>query len=257
MTTVPRRANVTLIRKELMDEYGFDYDSANDVLYYTAEHWRTNGHRASEWKVPDSEGFVTVRYHELSRFTLEDHRENSSGKSLPIRPDRGYNRGSKGLPDRKRQDERKGTHMPPAARGRRSATRPAPAPEPEPEQNGDFDYQRYLDKDLTPTMQDYVTWYEDNVAALEDVPVDKLVASAVYLYGHFQKSDFNISQREARRNARVPREPEPEPEPAKPAGRGRPRGRAAAPEPEPEPAPAPARRGRARGGSRAGAEAPY
>jgi hypothetical protein len=147
--------------------------------------------------------------------------------------------------------------MPPAARGRRSATRSAPPPEPEPEQNGEFDYQRYLDKDLSPTMADYVTWYEENVAALEDVPVDKLLTSGVYLYGHFQKSDFNIQQREARRAARAPA-PEPEPEPVKPAGRGRPRGRAAAaPEPEPEPAPAPARRGRGRTAARAGAEAPY
>jgi hypothetical protein len=257
LTTIPRRANVTLIRQELMDKYGYTYDAANDVLYYTADHWRTNGHKASEWKVPDSEGFITVRYHELSRFTVEDHREISP-KTLDGRRRIGYNRGSKGLPDHISQEQRRDKHMPPAARGRRSASRPAPAPEPEPEQNGEVDFQRYLDKDLTPTMQDYVEWFEDNVATLEDVPLDKLLTLGIYTYSYFQKSDFNIQRREARRASRAPA-PEPEPEPAKPAGRGRPRGRAAAPapEPEPEPAPAPARRGRGRAAARAGAEAPY
>jgi len=151
--------------------------------------------------------------------------------------------------------------MPPAARGRRSATRPAIEPEPEvASQNGEVDFQRYIDKDFSPTMTDFITWFEDNVGSLDELPVDKILILGIQTYGHFQKSDFNISQREARRNARAASrpEPEPEPEPAKPAGRGRPRGRAAAaPEPEPEPAPAPARRGRGRAAARAGAEAPY
>jgi hypothetical protein len=255
MTTIPRRANVTLIRQELMDEYGFTYDAANDVLFYTADHWRTNGHKASEWKIPNADGFITVRYHELSRFTVEDHREFPV-KPLDGRRRIGYNRGSKGLPDRNhRQGDRKGNHMPPATRGRRSTTRPAPAPEPEPEQNGEVDFQRYLDKDLSPTMADFVTWFEDNVASLDDVPVDRILTLGAGLYGHFQRSEFNVERREARRAARTPA-PEPEPEPAKPAGRGRPRRAAAAPEPEPEPAPAPARRGRGRS-KPSTAEAPY
>jgi hypothetical protein len=101
-------------------------------------------------------------------------------------------------------------------------------------------------------MTDYVTWFEDNVASLDDIPVDKILTLGSSLYGHFQKSEFNVSRREARRAAR---EPDPEPEPVKPAGRGRPR-RTAAPEPEPEPAPAPARRGRGRS-KPSTAEAPY
>jgi hypothetical protein len=255
MTTIPRRANVTLIRQELMDEYGFTYDAANDVLFYTADHWRTNGHKASEWKTPDSDGYITVRYHELSRFTIEDYREFPV-KPLDGRRRIGYNRGSKGLPDRNhRQDDRKGTHMPPTTRGRRSTTRPAPAPEPEPEQNGEVDFQRYIDKDLSPTMQDFVTWFEDNVASLDDLPVDKILTVGINTYAHFQKSDFNVQRREERRAARQAAQPEPEPEPAKPSGRGRPR-RAAAPEPEPEPEPAPARRGRGRS-KPSTAEAPY
>jgi hypothetical protein len=95
------------------------------------------------------------------------------------------------------------------ARGRtRTAPEPAVA-----EANGDAeDFGKYLEKPLTATMEDYVTWFEDNVAKLEDVPVDKLLALGSTLYPKFQKSDFNIEQREARAAAR---EPEPEPEPAK------------------------------------------
>jgi hypothetical protein len=140
--------------------------------------------------------------------------------------------------------------MPPA-RGRRS-TAAAAAPPAEPESNGEVDFQKYLDKDLSPTMSDYVEWFEDNVASLEDVPIDKLLALGSALYPHFQKSDFNIDRREARKAARAP---EPETEPAAKPARGRPR-RAAAPEPEPEPAPAPARKGRGRAKA-AAAEAPY
>jgi hypothetical protein len=146
--------------------------------------------------------------------------------------------------------------MPPA-RGRRAATQPAPAPEPEPENNGQVDFQKYLDKDLSPTMSDYVDWFEENVASLDDVPVDKILALGSSLYPHFQKSEFNVSRREARKAERAP---EPEPEPAKPAARSGRRGRPAAqpePEPEPEPTPAPARRGRGRQPKAAAAEAPY
>jgi hypothetical protein len=245
---IPPRANVVEIRKELIETYGYTYDAANDVIRYTVERYKLVG-KASEWKTPDAEGFITVRYHGLSRFTLEDHREFPK-KALAISRRMAYTSGSKGIPAR--NSARRDTSMPPA-KGRRAATRSAPAPEPEPEANGQVDFQKYLDKDLSPTMADYVTWFEDNVAALEDVPIDKLLALGSSLYPHFQKSDFNIERRESRR---VERTPEPEPEPAKPA-RGRPR-RTAAAAPEPEPAPAPARRGRSRGAAaKATAEAPY
>lgn len=252
---IPDRANVTEIRGRLMTEFGYTYDAANDVIKYTAQNTTSP---ASEWKTPDAEGFITLRYHGLSRFTLEDHTEKS-GKPLPIRKRMEYNREDKGLPARKQvtPPSRRDTHMPPA-RGRRAATQPAPAPEPEPEQNGQVDFQKYLDKDLSPTMSDYVEWFEDNVASLDDVPVDKILALGSSLYPHFQKSDFNIERRESRKAERAPA---PEPEPAKPAARAGRRGRppAAAPEPEPEPAaPAPAaRRGRGRQAKAATAEAPY
>jgi hypothetical protein len=100
-------------------------------------------------------------------------------------------------------------------RGSRART----APEPEvAEQNGDAeDFGKYLDKPLTATMEDYVTWFEDNVAKLEDVPVDKLLTLGSTLYPKFQKSAFNQERREERAAAR---EPEPEPAQTKPA-RGR------------------------------------
>ena len=236
-----------------MDKFGYTYESANDVIRYTAQN-KTSPN--SEWKTPNADGFITLRYHGLSRFTLEDHTEKSR-KPLANRGRMAYNRGSKGIPARAPAppSTRRDTNMPPA-KGRRSTAAAKPAPEPEPEANGQVDFQKYLDKDLSPTMSDYVEWFEDNVAALEDVPVDKLLVLGSSLYPHFQKSDFNIERREARRAERAPA---PEPEPAKPAARGGRSRRAAAPEPEPEPepAPAPARRGRGRTAAKAGAEAPY
>jgi len=240
---------VRTIAAELMNEYGYSEDNAYLALNYTAMDKRRPN---KEWKVPNSAGFITLRYLGRGRFTLEDHREKSRKGVAPTRR-MAYTRESKGTPSAK--SEREDTHMPPA-RGRRS-TQTAPPPAPEPEENGQIDYQKYLDKDLSPTMTDYVTWFEDNVAALEDVPVDKLLVLGSSLYPHFQKSDFNITRREARRAGRQDEvEPEPEPEPA-PRKRGRPSNASkAAAAAAAAPPPAPARR-RGRTPAKAGAEAPY
>src|SRR5215469_10384727 len=249
--TVTTGRGVRTIAAELMSEYGFSEDDAYFILNYTAADKKRP---SKEWKLRN--GFITIRYHGRARFTLEDHRETARKipeRRVAIHPRMAYTPEGKGNPAA--HPVRRDTHMPPA-RGRRSAPAPAPAPAPEPEENGQVDYQKYLDKELSPTMTDYVTWFEDNVAQLEDVPVDKLLVLGSSLYPHFQKSDFNIERREARRAERAPA---PEPEPAKPAARGGRSRRAAAPEPEPEPepAPAPARRGRGRTAAKAGAEAPY
>jgi len=249
--TVTTGRGVRTIAAELMSEYGFSEDDAYFILNYTAADKKRP---SKEWKLRN--GFITIRYHGRARFTLEDHRETARKipeRRVAIHPRMAYTPEGKGNPAA--TPVRRDTHMPPA-RGRRSAPAPAPAPAPEPEENGQVDYQKYLDKELSPTMTDYVTWFEDNVAQLEDVPVDKLLVLGSSLYPHFQKSDFNITRREARRVERQPEPPEPEPEPAKPT-RGRPRGRAtAAPAPAPTPAP-PARRGRSRAPAKAGVEAPY
>jgi hypothetical protein len=250
MPVIRETKNVIEIRKILVTRYGFTPDEARYVVKFTADDVRRP---AKEWKVPDADGFITLRYVALSRFELEDHTEKKSGKGVAIPARQEYTRGSKAKMPHPRRDSPM-----PAARGRRSA--PVAPPEPEPEENGQVDFQKYLDKDLSPTMADYVTWFEDNVAALEDVPIDKLLALGSSLYPHFQKSEFNISRRDARRGERAARESEPEPEPEpEPApvrrGRGRPPKAAAAP---PPPAPAPARRGRGRPPKAAAtAEAPY
>jgi hypothetical protein len=257
------RYDAATIKQALTSIYRFTKEQADYIVRYTMD---DREHPSKEWKTRS--GFITLRYFGADKFALEDSRGNS-GKALPISRRKRYNPESKGIPE---ATSRKDSRMPPTARGRRS-TAPPPAPEPEPESNGVVDFQRYLDKDLTPTMQDFVVWFEENVAELEDVPIDKLLTLGPRLYGQFQRSDFNRSQREARRSERAERrrpepEPEPEPEPA-PArrGRGRPAAKAAAAparsaarsapaKPAPEQAAAPARRGR-RSSAKSSAEAPY
>jgi len=101
------------------------------------------------------------------------------------------------------------------ARGRRTA------PEPEPASDGEPDFEIYLTKDLSATMTDYGTWFEDNVADLDKVDPARLLALGSTLYPYFQKSDFNVQRRQERRDARAADStPEPTPEPT-PARRGR------------------------------------
>jgi hypothetical protein len=142
------------------------------------------------------------------------------------------------LPDEKRYTQHKHTTQQPRGAGKetkmaRTATASAPAarrgrkpaPEPEPEQNGEApDLQRYLTKPLTPTMEDYVEWFETEVAELRSLSRDlpRILYLGVTLYKHFQESEFNQTRRDERRAERASAAP-PEPEPAKPArGRGRP-----------------------------------
>ena len=139
--------------------------------------------------------------------------------------------------------------MPP--RGRRAAAAPAPEPEVEAE-----DYSKYLEKDLTPTMSDYADWFEENVAPLADLELDRILALGTTLYPKFQKSEFNVSRRDARRAERASAG---EPEEAAAPARGRGRGRAAsAPASGTNGASAKATaRGRGKAKETAGAEAPY
>jgi hypothetical protein len=116
----------------------------------------------------------------------------------------------------------KGNTMPP----RKGSTRTRQAaPEPETAAaNGEVvDYQKYVDKPFSPTMLDYIEWFEANVANLDKLEVDKILVLGVSMYSHFQKSDFNIERREDRKAEREQTrasEPESEPEPA-PATRAR------------------------------------
>jgi hypothetical protein len=100
-----------------------------------------------------------------------------------------------------------------------------PAPETA-EANGEVvDYQKYVDKPFSPTMTDYIEWFEANVANLDTLEVDKILVLGVSMYSHFQKSEFNIERREDRKAEREQTrasepESEPEPEPATRTRRG-------------------------------------
>jgi hypothetical protein len=225
---VPDIANVVEVRECLMDQYGITSRQADEIIRFTVQ---DTVNKSKEWKVEN--GFITLRYHGLSRFSLED---NTDVKKVVNRRSLGYS----STRTHKTPSARKGMDMPPR--------RGTPAPPPEPEANGEVDYSTYLTKDLSATMADYATWFDENVAdvaALGKSDPDRLLALGSSLYPQFQKSDFNIARRAERRAARSAETP-PEPEPAAPARRGG-RGRTAAP-----PAAAPARGGRGRRGAAAG-----
>jgi len=44
-------------------------------------------------------------------------------------------------------------------------------------------------------MNDYATWFEDNVAKLDDLEADRILALGTTLGSHFHKSDFNKTSR--------------------------------------------------------------
>jgi hypothetical protein len=229
-------------------------------------------------------GYVHIWYHgkddtEQYVFSVVEHIGPDAKKGLAKPAEKGYTQ-RKQTKASGASRTKKGNTMPP--RGRR------PAPEPEPEQNGEVDLQKYLSKDLTPTMLDYTEWFEENVAPLADLRKDlpRILYLGVTLYSHFQRSDFNVERREERRAERASaREPEPEPaatrsrrakpaaastEPAGSNGRARSRGKPAAAKPAAKPAAttrgrgkpaaaakpaAPAGRGRGRGRTAAAAAA--
>jgi len=194
---------------------------------------------SKEWKTDD--GFVILRYHGLSRFSLE-HTVNTHKKGLAQRMPSRYSSG-------KATSMRRRKEMTMPARGRRQAA----APEPEP-QNGEVDFTTYLDKPFSPTMTGYIQWFEDNVSSLDDLEVDRILVLGSQMYTWYQKSDFNIQRREAARAARqAPAEPEEQTAPA----RGR-RGAGKAPASKAPASKAPAAKGRGRQRAAAStSEAPY
>jgi hypothetical protein len=204
-------------------------------------------------------GYVHIWYHGKDDagnhvFSVIEHIGDSPRRKVATGEIKDYTQGKTEMPGRsgRATTNRRENKMP---RGR---TRTAPEPEVAAANGEAEDFGKYLDKPLTATMEDYVTWFEDNVAKLEEVPVDKLLALGSTLYPKFQKSDFNISQREARAAER-----EPEPEPAKPT-RGRSTAKPAASKPAGRSAAKPAARSgrsttRGRSTAAAGAtpEAPF
>ena len=150
-------------------------------------------------------GYVHIWYHGQEEadhiFSVIEHFGNSQpGKVAPENAPR-YNQTRTKTPRRitgtAESSEPKGTTaMPPTKR-----TRQAAAPEPEP--TDEVDFTKYVSKDFSPTMKDYVEWFEQNVASLDDLEVDRILVLGVGMYSHFQKSAFNIQRREERRAERA------------------------------------------------------
>jgi hypothetical protein len=212
---------------------------------------------------PCDGGFVHVVYRGWSqewpyteRFQVYNHANPSPGKVARSQPAR-YTSG-RPQNQRKHMKEQVMPARAPAAKPTRGR-RPAPKPvEPEVEEE-EYDFTDYLTKDHTPTMADYVEWFTANVADPDELESDRLIVLGARLYNIFQKSQFNIDRREARRaergQSRTARaaangegeeveaeEYEEEEAPAKPAAR-RGRGKTATPAAATVPA-RPARKGR-------------
>lgn len=103
------------------------------------------------------------------------------------------------------------------ARAKRAATR---APEPEVEEVEESEINpllRHLEKDYSPTMSDFVEWFEENVADFADLDPDRILVVGVYAYPYFQRSEFNQERKAERKAARGAAEPEEEAEEEKPA----------------------------------------
>lgn len=168
-------------------------------------------------------GYVHVWYHgkddrDNHIFSVVEHIGNPQERKVADGPDKDYTQ-------RKTMPRRSGKAAKEATKGTAMAPRkPRTAPEPETaSQNGDaVDFAKFVAKDLTPKMVDYVTWFEANVAGLDTLEVDRILALGVSMYKYFQTSEFNAEQTEARRAEReAATEAAPEPEVAAPARSGR------------------------------------
>jgi hypothetical protein len=225
-------------------------------------------------------GYVHIWYHgkddtDNHVFSVVEHIGKKQPEKVARRNDPRYTQSRNETPSRdtgkaEPASTTKGKTMPP----KRNRSRQA---DPEPEtasQNGEVDFQKYVQKPFSPTMTDYVEWFEQNVASLDELEVDRILVLGVTMYSHFQKSDFNIQRREARRadreQTRATDEDEEAPEPqtrtrgraksAKPAPAATARsgarsgraanGKAASPS-------KPARRTRATAGAASGGDAPF
>lgn len=214
----------------LQDKYGFEEDRAGRILEIA---WRVG---------PNSEpvegGLITVTYFgrpggswAQSYFEIvENIGKNSSSRrsgKVAAKPPMDYSITNRNTPvARTTSPMRKERVMPP--RGRKAAAAPV-----EPEEQAAVEeaglYDHHLTKDLSPTMSDYGDWFHENVADIDELGKSdpgRLLALGSTLYPHFQKSDLNQNNREARRAARAASAPVVEEDveeeaPAKPAARGR------------------------------------
>jgi len=169
-------------------------------------------------------GYVHIWYHgkddtQNHVFSVVEHIGNSQPDKVARGKGSRYTQSKDVTPSRKtgkaEPNQPKGKTMPPK---RTRNTRQAD-PEPEAPANGEVDLQKYVTKDFSATMADYVTWMDENVPGWDKMEVDRILVLGVQLYSHFQKSDFNIERRAERRAERD--QGAAEPEPAAPATRTR------------------------------------
>lgn|SRR5487761_39850 len=251
--------------KELQEKYGLENWKAKRVLEIAQEF----GRKAE----PCTGGFVHIVYRGFSsnwpyteQFTLHNH-ANLPLKKVASPPGARYTSITfDQYPAIKEKTM-------PAARTRAStrAVKAVPDPEPETETEAEEpDLSPYLTKNFTPTMLDYIEWADQAIGPLDELASDRLFVLGSQMYPHFQKSELNITRREARKAERAAAngdESEAEEEATQPARARRTahakptlaRKVAAEPEPEEEEeeAPArPARRSRSKAKATANA-APY
>lgn len=186
------------------------------------EEWRARRILNIAWEFgnkaePCPGGYVHVHYQGPGDgghlFSVVEHIGNTSRKGVPDTAESDYTQPITRKPGRssgKATVSRKERTMPASRRARQADPEPA-------EVNGQEDYSKYLTKELTPTMVDYATWMDQNLPGWDKLEVDRILALGSTMYPKFQKSDFNIEQREARAAQSAPPA---ESEPAKPAARG-------------------------------------
>lgn len=224
------------------------YATVPEAEWYLDYLWEHGG-SATQAKIDRGDYVISV-------IAPENSPKRRSEKVAQPRP-MDYNRGNAKPPVR---NPRKAIAMPP--RGRRAAAAPV---EPEVEEVEENPFERHLTKELSPTMQDYAEWFEQEVASFDDVEPDRLLALGSTLYPHFQKSEMNQKRREARRSQRAVApvdEPEEEEEAPAPARKGRTvaktaPAKAAATEPAAAKPAAPARTTRSRRAAATSDAAPY
>lgn len=228
MARLPRMPGSVLM-KRLHQEYHFTEDHSLDLMKQAA----VDGHALHG--NPAGRGYIDIIYHGKSSFSIEEIIRNFPSGVAPTRRVDYTKRNDKP----RRVTSRRANQMPP--RGRKAAAAEV-APEPEVDETDPL--LKHLTKDLSATMEDYVDWLEQEYPELLKEGWDRIAVFAVYAYPTFQKSDFNIERRSARkaeRAASAPAAEEPEPETEAPARRGR---KAAAPA-KAAAKPAPPRRGKA------------
>jgi hypothetical protein len=125
-------------------------------------------------------------------FEIEDHTgDKSSGRVSPASRT-GYTQ-----EDRTHTNRRK--IMPARTRTRTKPVEPEPVEETTEDRAYLLDH---LNKPFSSTNLDFIKWFETEVASLDELDPDRILVAGYRMYSKFQHSDFNKTQREARKAAR-------------------------------------------------------